>query len=436
MSGPVQPGLRALDAIYPDDPGIRMAARRRRHHRQHHARLRQRHRRADALRQAPRPHRRGDAHHRPAADGTEVLGGLKMANGENPKGYGRTSGQAPFTRMKVAALQREQFVKAREYQAKWDAYRRPAAKERPPDRDLALEPLVEVLERKRTVHFHCHRADDLMTAVRLAEEFGFELVLQHATEGYRVADDAGEEEDPGVADADRQPRRQGRRRSGLLEENAAVLDKAGVPVAINTDDFITESRFFLRTGAIAVRGGMTEAAALQALTITAGEDAAPRPPPRLAGAGQGRRLRRPERAAVQRLHAGAGDVHRRQEGVRPVATSATGPTRPAASPCPTGDELPDAVAPARPPEPVTVPPMPAADRQRRPRPPTVLVVRAGRVHTAGGRADRATASSSSRTARSRRSARRPSVKIPAGACRADGRGGDAGADRRRSPSPA
>src|SRR4029450_6951549 len=55
---------------------------------------------------------------------------------------------------------------------------------------------------------------------------------------------------------------------GLLDENAAILDKAGVPVCVNTDDFITASRFLLRTGAIALRGGMTEAAALRALTVT------------------------------------------------------------------------------------------------------------------------------------------------------------------------
>jgi len=91
--------------------------------------------------------------------GGPVVGGLKMANGENPKGYGKR-GQAPFTRMKVAALQREQFVKARDYQQKWAAYRKAEAdgKKAPaPDTDLAMEALVEVLERKRTVHFHCHR---------------------------------------------------------------------------------------------------------------------------------------------------------------------------------------------------------------------------------------------------------------------------------------
>src|SRR5439155_13545653 len=129
-----------------------------------------------------------------------------------------------------------------------------------------LEPLVEVLERRRTVHFHCHRADDIMTAVRLSKEFGFELVLQHCTEGYRIAQELAKEgiwvsltlvDSPGGKPEVLY----------LLEENAAILHKAGVKVAINTDDMITESRFFLRTGAIAVRGGLPEDVALKALTL-------------------------------------------------------------------------------------------------------------------------------------------------------------------------
>jgi imidazolonepropionase-like amidohydrolase len=254
MSGPVQPGVRALDAIWPQDPGIRMAT-------------------AGGVTTANIMPGSGNVIGGQTlyvklrgtsvedmrisgklADGTEVFGGLKMANGENPKGYGRAKQQAPFTRMKVAALQREQFIKAKEYMAKKDA-----------PRDLALEPLVEVLERKRTVHFHSHRADDLLTAIRIAEEFGFELVLQHATEGYRVAEILAAKKIPVSLTLVDSP---GGKAEviGLLEENAAILDKAGVPVAINTDDFITESRFLLRTGSIAIRGGMSEASALKALT--------------------------------------------------------------------------------------------------------------------------------------------------------------------------
>src|SRR5437762_10999004 len=105
-----------------------------------------------------------------------------------------------------------------------------------------------------------------MTAVRLSEEFGFELVIQHGTEGYRIADELARRKIPVSLTLVDSPG--GKLEvAGLLEENAAILEKAGVPVAINTDDFITESRFFLRTGAIAVRGGMSEASALKALTL-------------------------------------------------------------------------------------------------------------------------------------------------------------------------
>ncbi len=259
MSGPVQSGVRALDAIDPNDPGIRMAV-------------------AGGITTANIMPGSGNViggqtlyvklHGNTVeqmrilgklADGTEVLGGLKMANGENPKGYGKR-GQAPFTRMKVAALQREQFLKAKEYLAKLGT-------DKKPDRDLSLEPLVEVLQKKRTVHFHCHRADDLMTALRIAEEFGFEIVLQHGTEGYRIADILAKKSIPVSLTLVESPGGKAEV-MGLLEETAAILDKAGVPVCINTDDFITESRFYLKTGAIAVRGGMSEAAALRALTTT------------------------------------------------------------------------------------------------------------------------------------------------------------------------
>jgi imidazolonepropionase-like amidohydrolase len=265
MTGPAQPGLRAIDAVYPDDPGIRMAV-------------------AGGVTaanimpgsgnviggQTIYVKLRGKTIEEMQIPNTKVLGGLKMANGENPKGYGRRpQSQAPGTRMKIAALQREQFVKARDYQQKWAAYRKAAAagKDVPqPDRDLSLEPLVEVLEGKRTVHFHTHRADDLLTALRIANEFNFEIVLHHATEGYRIADELARRKVPVSLTLVDSPGGK-LEAAGLLEENPAVLEKAGVPVATNTDDFITESRFLLRTGAIAVLGGMSEAAALRALTL-------------------------------------------------------------------------------------------------------------------------------------------------------------------------
>lgn len=260
MSGPVQPGVRAIDSFNVDDPGIKMAL-------------------AGAVTtanvmpgsgnviggQTVYVKYRGQSIEEMRVTGRagtkEILGGLKMANGENPKGYGRGKGVAPFTRMKVAAMQRETFQKAKEYRAKLEGGGKV-------DRDVSLEPLVEVLDCKRTVHFHCHRADDLLTAIRISEEFGFELVLQHATEGYRVADVLAKKKIPVSLTLIDSPG--GKAETiGLLEENAAILNKAGVAVTINTDDSVTESRFLLRTGAIAVRGGMPEADALKALTIGA-----------------------------------------------------------------------------------------------------------------------------------------------------------------------
>jgi imidazolonepropionase-like amidohydrolase len=109
-----------------------------------------------------------------------------------------------------------------------------------------------------------------MSALRLQKEFGFELVLQHATEGYRVAKELAERKIPASLTLVDSPG--GKLEvAGLLEENGALLTKAGVKVAINTDDPITESRFYLRTGAIALRGGMTEAEALRALTLNPAE---------------------------------------------------------------------------------------------------------------------------------------------------------------------
>ena len=181
MTGAVQSGIRALDAIWPGDPGIRMAV-------------------AGGVTTANIMPGSGNAiggqtlYVKLRGNSIEQMmftpgrpeGGLKMANGENPKRSYGPKNQPPGTRMRLAAMQREQFVKAREYQRKWQAYRDAEAKgdeKNPPqpERDLAMETLVEVLERKRTVHFHSHRADDIMTVLRLADEFGFEVVLQHGT---------------------------------------------------------------------------------------------------------------------------------------------------------------------------------------------------------------------------------------------------------------
>ncbi len=188
------------------------------------------------------------------------MGGLKMANGTNPQG------EPPFpgTRAKAAALVRQQFLKAKEYQEKLaNAKDDP---EQAPERDLGLEALVEVLEGRRVVHHHTHRHDDILTVLRIAEEFGYRVVLHHVSEAWKVADEIAAAGAPCSIIMIDSP-------GGKLEakdirwENGAVLERAGVDVAIHTDDYITDSRLFLRSAGLAVRAGMSREKALEALTL-------------------------------------------------------------------------------------------------------------------------------------------------------------------------
>lgn len=193
-----------------------------------------------------------------------IAGGLKMANGTNPQG----DPPFPGTRGKAAYLVREQFIKAREYQQKLAAAGDDESKK--PPRDLDLETLVEVMEGKRMVHHHTHRHDDIMTVLRLSEEFGFRVVLQHVSEGWKVAREIAAAKAPCSVIVIDSP-------GGKLEardmryETCAVLEHAGARVAIHTDDWITDSRLFFRSAGLAVRGGMSREAALEALTLAGAE---------------------------------------------------------------------------------------------------------------------------------------------------------------------
>ncbi len=195
------------------------------------------------------------------ADG-KYMGGIKFANGTNPMRAG--GGVFPGTRGKEAALVREQFVKAREYRDK--VQKAGGDQSKMPPRDLAMEALVEVLDGKRVVHFHTHRADDIMTVLRLQREFGFRLVLHHVSEGWKVADEIAKQKIPCSIILIDSP-------GGKLEttdirfETPAIMDKAGVLFGFHTDDYITDSRFFLREAAIGVRGGLSPEKALYALTL-------------------------------------------------------------------------------------------------------------------------------------------------------------------------
>ena len=197
----------------------------------------------------------------PLPDGG-IAFGVKMANGTNPIRPG--GGAFPGTRAKSAAMVRALWTKAKEYRDKVRAAGDDPAK-RPP-RDLGLDVLAEVLDGKRVVHHHTHKAEDILTVLRIAGEFGFKVVLHHLSEGWKVAKEIAASGFPSsviVIDAP----------GGKLEAvdlslaTAATLEQAGAPVGFHTDDSITDSRWFLRSAALSVRAGMTRRKALEGLTI-------------------------------------------------------------------------------------------------------------------------------------------------------------------------
>ncbi len=214
-----------------------------------------------------------------------VCGSMKMANGTNSM----RGKPFPGTRAKSAALVRELFVKARDYARKRDAAAAGGGGagegEREGDgsgdgdregdgengggggkRDLGLEAVAQILSRERRVQHHTHRHDDIATVLRLKEEFGFDVVLQHGTESWMLAEQlaaAGVGVSFTLVDSPG-----GKEEILRMRMDApALLERAGVDVSLNTDDWITDSRLFLRTAALAVRHGMSREGALEAVTL-------------------------------------------------------------------------------------------------------------------------------------------------------------------------
>ena len=189
-------------------------------------------------------------------------GGIKFANGTNP--LRTTGGNFPGTRSKSTALVREQFIKAQEYKAK--IAKAGDDKTKLPARDLAMEALVDALDGKRVVHFHTHRHDDILTVLRLQKEFGFKVVLQHVSEAWKVADEIAKAKVPASIIMIDAP-------GGKLEtmdvsySNGVALEKAGALAGFHTDDYITDSRLFLRSAGLAMRAGMSREKALYGMTM-------------------------------------------------------------------------------------------------------------------------------------------------------------------------
>lgn len=189
-----------------------------------------------------------------------ICGGMKMANGTNPM----KSAPFPGTRAKSAAMVRQLFLDAQAYNKKVKAAKGKADKM--PERKPNLEPLVEILDGKRIVHFHTHRYDDILTALRLQKEFGFKLVLHHVSEAWKAAEEIAKAGVPASIITLDSPGGKSEAVE-LSNTNGAALEKAGVLTAFHTDDGITDSRLFMRNVSLAVRAGMSQEKAIEAMTI-------------------------------------------------------------------------------------------------------------------------------------------------------------------------
>jgi imidazolonepropionase-like amidohydrolase len=276
MTDPVTPHLRALDAVHPDDPAFKELAP------------------AGVTTVLTGP---GSANliggqwvclktmPRPSVEQMVLLepAGMKMALGENPKRVYGTQKKAPSTRMGNAATLRAALVDAQNYLEKWRHYGEEKTQydarvaegdtsariPKVPEHDLGLEALGKVLRREMKARVHAHRADDMLTAIRIAEEFGLDLTLEHATEGYKIADVLAAKGIPVTAGPILFSRLKYELKD-MTPRNPGLMAKAGVKVAIQTDE-MSAVKYLAMNAALAVREGMPEEEALRAITIHAAE---------------------------------------------------------------------------------------------------------------------------------------------------------------------
>ena len=183
--------------------------------------------------------------------------------------------------MGSAAVLRSALVDAKNYLAKWDQYEAELTEfnanetkdekkpPKPPERNLKLEALGKMLTRELKARIHAHRADDILTAIRIGEEFNLDLTIEHCTEGYKIADILAEKNIPATVGPIFTSRYKYELRN-RTPQNPGLLAKAGVKVAIQTDQ-MSATKYLTINAGLAVREGMPEEEALKAITINAAE---------------------------------------------------------------------------------------------------------------------------------------------------------------------
>jgi imidazolonepropionase-like amidohydrolase len=195
---------------------------------------------------------------------------IKFASGENPKRVYGSRDQLPSTRMGNFEVQREALVQAQEYRRDWDDYNAKVQKgdkdAKPPKRDLKLDALSDVLSGKLLVQIHCYRADELLTEMEMAKEFGYKVrAFHHALEAYKVADQLAAN---GVAIATFSDWWGFKQEAwDAIPWNAVISMRKGVKVAIKSDSDDFARRLNQEAAKTMRYGGATEDEALKMITI-------------------------------------------------------------------------------------------------------------------------------------------------------------------------
>lgn len=195
-----------------------------------------------------------------AIEGTEMM---KFALGENPKRFYGMRKLEPWTRMGTAAVIRKALYDAKQYSDRLiEAETDPA---KAPEPDFKLDALVKVVRGEQRVRIHCHRADDIMTAIRISEEFGLDYVLEHCTECYKIKDVLAEKHCRVVVG----PLRLGPLKQevwGIRMETPGILTEAGVDVALMADTAGNTAWLPMEVG-LCMRRGLPEEAAIKGVTL-------------------------------------------------------------------------------------------------------------------------------------------------------------------------
>lgn len=186
---------------------------------------------------------------------------MKMALGENPKSSYGLKQKAPQTRMASAAILRNALLKAKQYLEKKEAGKDPAYDEK-------CEALIPVIKGELMAHIHAHRCDDILTAIRVANEFGIRYTIIHATDGVRAArqlKEAGVIPVIGpVLSGSSKPET-----SNRSLKTAGILNAQGIEVALTTDHPVGPLQHLNVSAAVCVREGLDMDAAIRSITINA-----------------------------------------------------------------------------------------------------------------------------------------------------------------------